>query len=95
MGFIFADALLGFALARLQYLDFYGRFRPSHPAKNSSTGTPDTCYWVLKSSRFKVGMLIHLSTVLRAALLAVFSSRRLFNISSAFIITSPATLSSS
>ena len=72
IGFTFAGALLGFALARLHYLDFYDRFCPSDPAENGSTGTPDTCYWVSKSPRFKVGMLIHLSTVLPAALLAVF-----------------------
>lgn len=71
-GFIFAGALFGFVLARLQYLDFNERFCPSEPAEDGSTGTPDTCYWVSKSPRYKIGMIIHLATVLPAAFLAVF-----------------------
>ena len=70
-GLIFAGALLGFVLARLQYLDLYGRFCPSDPAENGSTGTPGSCYWLSKSHRFKVGMIIHLSGVLPAAFLAI------------------------
>ena len=64
--------MFGFVAARLQYLDFNGRFCPSDPAENGSTGTPGTCYWVSKSDGYKIGMILHLSTVLPAAFLAVF-----------------------
>lgn len=44
--------LIVFVLARLQYLDLYGRFCPSVPAENGSTGTPGTCYWVRNFPRY-------------------------------------------
>ncbi|KAL8720896.1 MAG: hypothetical protein Q9225_002314 [Loekoesia sp. 1 TL-2023] len=63
---------MGFVLARFQYLDLYGRFCPSVPAENGSTGTPGNCYWVRNFPRCRVGMMLHLATVLPAGFLAVF-----------------------
>ncbi|KAL8714956.1 MAG: hypothetical protein Q9225_006485 [Loekoesia sp. 1 TL-2023] len=60
--FIFAGALLGFTLARLQYLSIDGRFR---------NGTaPGEWYWMRKGFR-KVGITLHLATILPAGLLVI------------------------
>lgn len=75
--FIFGGALFGFNLGHLQNLDFDGRYCPPLPPAGSSattttsTGAPSQCYW-MTFRRYRVGMLIHLATVLPAGLLAVF-----------------------
>lgn len=71
-GFVFGGALLGFILARLQYLDINGRFCPRIPANDGSTGLPPACYWVVHFPRYRAGMILHLATSLPAGLLAVF-----------------------
>ncbi|KAF7983468.1 hypothetical protein HWV62_21760 [Athelia sp. TMB] len=64
--FIFAGALLGFILARLQYLSISGVFcGPHHGA------APGECYWY-SMSLYRVGISIHLGCILPAALLAIF-----------------------
>ncbi|KAL9008953.1 MAG: hypothetical protein Q9173_005974 [Seirophora scorigena] len=60
--FIFAGALFGFTLARLQYLSIDGNFR---------AGTaPGEWFWMGKGFR-KVGLTLHLATILPAALLVI------------------------
>ncbi|KAL6857746.1 hypothetical protein ACO1O0_005188 [Amphichorda felina] len=72
MWFIFGGALVGFILARLQFLDIDGRFCPRVPASDGSTGMPAACYWVVHFVRYRVGMLLHLAASLPAGLIAVF-----------------------
>jgi uncharacterized membrane protein len=72
LGFIFGGALVGFILARLQYLDIDGRFCPPVPASDGSSGMAAACYWVVRFTRYRVGMIMHLSTSLPAGLIAVF-----------------------
>lgn len=61
--FIFAGALMGFTLARFQYLNYYGIF----------CGKPGIgeCYFYTRGIAEK-GLLIHLATILPAAFLVVF-----------------------
>ncbi|OJD13436.1 hypothetical protein AJ78_06109 [Emergomyces pasteurianus Ep9510] len=61
--FIFAGALMGFTLARLQYLDYYGIF----------CGKPGIgeCYFFTKDIE-EIGLIVHLATILPAAFLVVF-----------------------
>lgn len=61
--FIFAGALMGFTLARLQYLDYYGIF----------CGSPSVgeCYFYTRGVE-EIGLLIHLATILPAGFLVVF-----------------------
>lgn len=61
--FIFAGALLGFTLARLQYLSVADRF-----AKGTS---PGAWFW-FRSGIYRVGITLHLSTILPCAFLTVF-----------------------
>ena len=61
--FIFAGALMGFTLARFQYLDYYGVF----------CGEPSIgeCYFYTRGVA-EVGLIIHLAGILPASFLAVF-----------------------
>ncbi|EEQ88587.1 uncharacterized protein BDCG_03707 [Blastomyces dermatitidis ER-3] len=61
--FIFAGALMGFTLARLQYLDYYGIFC-------GSTGIGE-CYFFTKGIE-EIGLIVHLATILPASFLVVF-----------------------
>ncbi|CAJ2501359.1 Uu.00g042120.m01.CDS01 [Anthostomella pinea] len=67
--FIFGGALVGFSLARLQYLDFYGVFCSSHPSGSSGAAPGECFYWL--QTRYTVGIILHLACILPAALLAV------------------------
>ncbi|MCJ1282478.1 hypothetical protein MMC26_001801 [Xylographa opegraphella] len=60
---IFAGAMLGFTLARLQYLNLSGNF-----AKNA---TPGDWYWY-RANHYRVGISIHLGCILPAGLLMVW-----------------------
>jgi hypothetical protein len=60
--FIFAGALVGFSLARLQYLS------PSIYATNSS---PGEWYWQ-RAGHYRVGLYLHLGAILPAGLLLVW-----------------------
>lgn len=68
--FIFAGALFGFALARLQYLSFRGIFCAA-VRKPSGGAAPGECYFYLNFTRYKVGIMLHLATILPAALLVI------------------------
>lgn len=61
--FIFAGAMMGFTLARFQYLDYYGVF----------CGKPGIgeCYFYTRGVA-EIGLLIHLSSILPASFLVVF-----------------------
>ncbi|MCJ1365128.1 hypothetical protein MMC16_004248 [Acarospora aff. strigata] len=60
--FIFAGALLGFTLARLQYLNYNGVYIPA--------SSPGEGYWQ-SDGHYKTGLLLHLSCILPAALLVI------------------------
>ncbi|KAI0132356.1 hypothetical protein BJ170DRAFT_245030 [Xylariales sp. AK1849] len=64
--FIFLGALLGFTLARLQYLNIYGVFCGG----GSSGALPGECFYYLKPGRYQIGIILHLVCILPAALLA-------------------------
>ena len=66
--FIFAGGLLGFILARLQYLDIDGVFCKFQSADGAA---PGECYWYAMSL-YGVGIRLHLGCILPAALLAIF-----------------------
>ncbi|KAL1622151.1 hypothetical protein SLS54_005218 [Diplodia seriata] len=66
--FIFNGALLGFTLARLQYLDFNGIFC-SPTASGGNGAAPGECYYYLRD-HYKVGIIMHLAGILPAAFLA-------------------------
>ncbi len=65
-GFIFAGALFGFVLARLQYLSVDGKFRAG--------ASPGDWYW-LQHGYLKIGITHHLATILPAGFLVVFQVR--------------------
>lgn len=66
IGFIFAGALFGFVLARLQYLSIDGKFRAGV--------IPGDWYWLQHGYR-KIGITLHLATILPAGFLVVFQVR--------------------
>ncbi|KAF9695696.1 hypothetical protein EKO04_006616 [Ascochyta lentis] len=68
--FIFAGALLGFALARLMCLNFNGKFCPHNPAAGNSAA-PGECYYYTRFTRDKIGIMLHLAGILPASLLVV------------------------
>lgn len=64
--FIFAGALMGFSLARLQYLDYDGTFC----GKDSQAATGE-CFFSGRGTP-RIGLLMHLATILPAGLLVSF-----------------------
>ncbi|KAI4753501.1 hypothetical protein E4T52_14330 [Aureobasidium sp. EXF-3400] len=69
LAFLALGYLFGFTLARLQYLSFNGVF--CNPNASGGTGAaPGECYYYLQIP-FKIGMMLHLYTILPAALLVV------------------------
>ncbi|KAI3323353.1 hypothetical protein HD806DRAFT_544108 [Xylariaceae sp. AK1471] len=66
---IFLGAFLGFTLARLQFLDFYGVFCSKEVKSPNNHAAPGECfYWLQKP--YTVGITLHLAGILPAALLA-------------------------
>lgn len=65
-GFVFAGALFGFVLARLQYLSIDGKFRAG--------ASPGDWYWLQHGYR-KIGITLHLATILPAGFLVVLQVR--------------------
>lgn len=59
--FIFAGAMVGFSLARLEYLS---------PSKYANGASPGEWYWQ-RTGHYRVGLVMHLATVLPAGLLMV------------------------
>lgn len=68
--FIFAGALMGFTLARLQYIDFYGVFCSAGDS-GSNHAAPGECLYYLRGHE-KVGIILHLATILPASFLVIF-----------------------
>lgn len=68
LGFIFGGALMGFTLARFSYLNFFGVFCGN---EGSSHAVPGECY-NYQSGHEKVGIIMHLATILPAAFLVIF-----------------------
>ncbi|KAI1425885.1 hypothetical protein F5Y12DRAFT_324580 [Xylaria sp. FL1777] len=67
--FIFGGVLFAFALARLAYLDFWGRF--CNPDSGHGSGAlPGECFYYTKQKRYQIGIIVHLATVLPGSLLA-------------------------
>ncbi|GAB7341256.1 hypothetical protein MBLNU457_7531t1 [Dothideomycetes sp. NU457] len=64
---IFAGAMLGFSLARLSYLNISG----SAPSSFASGAAPGEWYWY-RSDHYRIGITLHLSTILPAGLLMVW-----------------------
>lgn len=62
-GFIFAGALFGFTLARLMYLNISGVFCGSGAGSNHAA--PGECYYYQNFDRYKIGIRLHLYTILR------------------------------
>ncbi|KAJ5337194.1 uncharacterized protein N7506_005216 [Penicillium brevicompactum] len=70
--FIFAGGLLGFVLARLMFLNYGGIFCAKHPAGGVKGAAPGECWSYNSKTYLKVGIKLHLYTILPAGLLAVF-----------------------
>ena len=69
--FIFGGALLGFTFSRLQYIDFYGRFcGPGFSTTNRAA--PGEYFYYRQPTHERVGIIIHLATILPASLLVFF-----------------------
>lgn len=60
---IFAGAMLGFSLARLEYIDIPGKF--------AEGSVPGEWYWY-RQGHYRVGITLHLSTILPAGFLMVW-----------------------
>ncbi|KAK6214455.1 hypothetical protein LQW54_004362 [Pestalotiopsis sp. IQ-011] len=65
--FIFLGALLGFTLARLQYLDIWGVFCGD---KGPSSALPGECFYYTRPGPDRIGIILHLGCILPASLLA-------------------------
>jgi hypothetical protein len=70
--FIFAGALFGFLLARFSYLDFSKNFCPKGGSEGGNGAAPGECYYYLNFNQYKIGILLHLGSILPAGILAVF-----------------------
>jgi hypothetical protein len=66
---IFAGALVGFCLARVQFLAFSDIF--CNLESTTGSAAPGECYWY-SMPRYRIGIIIHLAGILPAGLLAVF-----------------------
>lgn len=69
--FIFVGALMGFTLSRLPYLDFYGVFCKDGKSQSLHAG-PGECFYYLNNLRDRVGLILHLATILPAGFLVCF-----------------------
>lgn len=70
--FIFSGALLGFALARSAYLNFYGVFCNPQSTNRLLQAGPGECYYYLNFDRYYVGIRIHLFGIIIASFLVLF-----------------------
>ncbi|KAH8165745.1 hypothetical protein CIB48_g2493 [Xylaria polymorpha] len=69
--FIFVGALFGFALSRLEYLDFWGVF--CNADRKGGTGAlPGECFYYTQPGRYQVGIILHLAAIVPGSLLACF-----------------------
>lgn len=67
----FAGGLMGFILARFEYLNFYGIFCGAKLSA-SNHGAPGECYYFLAPDYERVGIMLHLFAMLPAGFLAFF-----------------------
>lgn len=76
--FVLVGALMGFTLARFQYLDNRGDFC------KRGNAAPGECFYYLQQTRYHVGIILHLGCILRklGSYLLDISSRVLFPITS-------------
>lgn len=68
--FIFAGAMMGFSLARLIYLDFDGKYCGDTKASNGAS--PGECWRYNTKDVYKVGIRMHLFTIIPASFLVCF-----------------------
>ncbi|KAF9774269.1 hypothetical protein IL306_007760 [Fusarium sp. DS 682] len=68
--FIFAGAMFGFALARMMFLDYNGIY--CNPNGNGTGAGPGECWSYNRKDLYKVGIKLHLYTIIPASLLVVF-----------------------
>ncbi|KAJ3497700.1 hypothetical protein NLG97_g1707 [Lecanicillium saksenae] len=67
--FIFSGAMLGFCLARMMYLDFYGVFcSPDSNGQNHAAA--GECYWYTTYNVYLIGIKLHLYAIIPAGALA-------------------------
>ncbi|KAI8631982.1 hypothetical protein F5Y19DRAFT_492904 [Xylariaceae sp. FL1651] len=66
--FIFLGAFLGFTLARLEFLNFYGVFCSAKQSTTNHAAPGECFYWLQKP--YTIGIILHLAGILPAALLA-------------------------
>jgi hypothetical protein len=66
---ILGGALLGFTLARLQYLAYDTTFCPTSP--DDQQAAPGECFY-FSTSRYKIGLLVHLGAIFPASILVIF-----------------------
>lgn len=69
--FIFSGALLGFCLARATYLDFHRYYCGPNIAPGDGAA-PGECFSYYKKEVYRIGIMMHLWTIIPAGLLAVF-----------------------
>ncbi|KAF1808644.1 hypothetical protein P152DRAFT_424575 [Eremomyces bilateralis CBS 781.70] len=69
--FIFSGALLGFLLARSPYMNFGGVFCPQN-AQPSLSAAPGECLIYTSRNLYKIGIIMHLCTIIPAGFLALF-----------------------
>jgi uncharacterized membrane protein len=68
--FIFAGAMFGFALARMMFLDYNGIY--CNPNNTGNGAGPGECWSYNRKDLYKIGIKMHLYTIIPAALLVVF-----------------------
>jgi hypothetical protein len=69
--FVFVGALMGFVLARLPFMSFYGVYCSPTTIANQLHAAPGECY-DYQSGHELVGMILHLVTILPAGFLLCF-----------------------
>lgn len=69
--FIFSGAMLGFCLARMMYLDFYGVFCAPDPTTSNHAAAGE-CYWYTTYDVYRIGIQLHLYAIIPAGTLACF-----------------------
>lgn len=69
---IFGLGFLGFTLARLAYLDYFGVFCRKGHLSHGSHAAPGECYYFLNGGKEQIGMMLHIYCVMPGCLLLFF-----------------------
>ncbi|KAK2604538.1 hypothetical protein N8I77_007459 [Diaporthe amygdali] len=69
---IFALGLLGFAISRAPYLDYYGVFCKPNSLTTNLHAAPGECYFFLNGGREQIGMMLHLYGIIPCCILLFF-----------------------